>query len=788
MAAHDYKIVSEGEKRILVIDCQGCEYGASAADFPFCMQEILDYVSKTDPDMIVLADVYEKMYDEKQTEMLKEIANLIDLFRRESLWAPTRLGTNDPDLLSSRHDLILLIASDLLKTDPVRSYVTLLEAVKREEDNVKKTNNDAFLSTLLYMKHNFEKTQMIKSFVLIFKKLGRVPEGRTIYHTLFDVQIKPAFVSSRVSFKTPKGIELIDQYMVEDAQVSIYKHPEKVQYMYYINPPEYNLTPEKYFLLSKTREVVSAYRPEGLQFMSQEDIRNYFIKIYENTISDIAAENNIQMSGNEKSALARIVTRYTVGYGMMELFLSDRKLTDVYMDAPLGTKPVYVIHSEYGSCQSNVVFTEEEAKGIISRFRAQSGRPFDEAHPVLDFDIPNLQTRVCVIGPPLSPDGRAFALRLHKQTPWTLPQFIDAKMMDATSAGLLSFLVDAQASLLVNGSRGSGKTSLLMALMLELMPSSRIIVQEDTQEIPVPFMKQLGYNIQRLKTQSAIAISRTSAEVPPEEALRTALRLGDSVLIVGEVRSKEAIVLYEAMRVGAVGNVVMGTIHGENAYSVWDRIVNDLGVPNTSFKATDVVVTCAPIRFRGSLRRQRRLIEVTEVGKHWYTDPEREGGLINIIEFDTGKDANYIVESNLAKSELFPRIAKKRGLTVKQLWEDIYARAATKQFLVDMKNKYNIPFLLESKFTVTSNDKWLLILEDQRNELGGVDYEKAKTAWQEWVLEAQVKPLVQRNRKIEEARKAFAERGRENAERMKSQVAAAKAAENKENRQEEPEK
>jgi hypothetical protein len=293
-----------------------------------------------------------------------------------------------------------------------------------------------------------------------------------------------------------------------------------------------------------------------------------------------------------------------------------------------------------------------------------------------------------------------------------------------------------------------------MSLILEILPSLRIIVQEDTMEIPVPFMKGIGYNIQRLKTQSAIAVSRTSAEVPPEEALRTALRLGDSVLIIGEVRSKEAIVLYEAMRVGAVGNVVMGTIHGENAYSVWDRIVNDLGVPNTSFKATDVVVTSAPIRFKGSIRRQRRLLDITEVGKHWYNDPEKEGGLIKLLDFDTKKDAHFIDKEGVKKSELFPRIAKKWGVPQEMLWDDIDARGQTKQFLVDQANKFNIKTqsfgeehfegLLEARYTVPANDKWRLTLEKQREELGSVVYADAVKDWQEWVLNNQVKPLIKR--------------------------------------------
>ena len=74
---------------------------------------------------------------------------------------------------------------------------------------------------------------------------------------------------------------------------------------------------------------------------------------------------------------------------------------------------------------------------------------------------------------------------------------------------------------------------------------------------------------------------------------KASLRLGDSCLIVGEVRSVEAKALYEAMRVGALANVVAGTIHGASPYGVFDRVVNDL----------NVILDISPISYRESLRK-----------------------------------------------------------------------------------------------------------------------------------------------------------------------------------------
>jgi type IV secretory pathway ATPase VirB11/archaellum biosynthesis ATPase len=756
---NEFSVKTEGGKKYLIIDYRGSPYGPSVADYPQSMAEVIDDLGKTDADQVVLAEVYERVYDEEQTLMLKQIANLVQKFKLKGVWAPQFLGGDAcSQYLPQRHDIVVNITSDLLRVDPIKAYVKTLEAIKVEKSklpsypaSVQQCSN-TYIQTLEYIRANLETSDIIQKLKTYIRQIKKMPEGRGFYHTLFEAQLKPAFIGSRLMFKLPEELELLDQYEVKGTQVTIYKHPEKIEYLYHLNPPEYALTPEQFFLLTKTKEIVSTYHPEGLDLTELATSKDYFIKIYETTIADLARQNGIPITEPEIKQLADIVARYTIGYGMMGLLLSDQRLTDVYIDAPLGLKPVYVIHSDYGPCQTNVLFSEEEAQSIVGRFRSLSGRPFDEAHSVLDFDLFEYHTRTATIGPPLSPDGIAFALRIHKESPWTLPQFIDVKMITPELAGLMSFLIDAQASSLIVGSRGSGKSSMMMALMLEILPSLRIITIEDTLELPVEYMRKVGYNICRLKTRSSISVGAISSEVSPEDALRTALRLGDSVLIVGEVRSKEALVLYEAMRVGAVGNVVMGTIHAESAYSVWDRVVNDLGVPNTSFKATDMCIVQAPIRFKGGLQKHRRVIEVTEVGKEWFEDPGRENGLLNLMEYDATTDKQTILKDNiLDKSSFFKKLEKRRGMPREELWEDIQHRSMSKAFLVEQKREFNIPELLEAKFTVRTNDKYLLMQEQSRAELGSVDYSGVLEKWKGWVREGFVKELVSKKQAQEKA-------------------------------------
>lgn len=756
---------NEGKKE-MVVNCRNCVYGASVSDYPQCMARTLDkLIEHPDVDTINLEEFYERIYTEKQTTVLKEVAQVLSRLQSERVWSPSHLGGEGCEkYLSERSDYVTNLVHNLLRTDTVSGYFNLNQEIEKERARYQQGDasyqkcSQPYLKTLMEIKQLLDATTLIKKANIIVSRLHKVPTGRTIYRTIFESTIKPTFIRTRLETGAPKGVELVDSYMVGDSEVEIYKHPERLEYMYYLYPPEYSLGPDQYFLLNKTKEIVSGKKIEGVEFEDPNETRRYFERIYEGTLADLAEQNNIKLEYKDIQKLAKIVARYTVGFGLLETVLSDERVTDVYIDAPIGRYPVYLVHGDYSQCETNIVYTIDEARSMISKFRAISGRPFDESHPVLDMDLDVLSSRICVIGKPLSPTGISLTFRRHKDTPWTLPQFVDGKMINPLGAGLLSFFIDAQASTIVTGSRGAGKSSFMNALMLEIPQNLRILTQEDTLELPVAYMKNLGFNIQRLKTRSAIQTSQTESEVAPEEALRTALRLGDSVLIVGEVRSKEAKVLYEAMRVGAVGNVVMGTIHGESAYSVWDRIVNDLEVPTTSFKATDLVIVCAPIRFKGSLAKHRRVIQITEVKKHWTTDPHVENGFEDIMTY-TAKtddwDLNQLymdekIYETTKESEIFEKIMRMRGISFEDIWNEINIRAKTKNYLVEAKRKHQIPALLESKNTVPINNQMQLIAEQYKVGAKKIEYETVYKEWQKWVDERYLKPMVARKAKLEE--------------------------------------
>jgi len=142
--------------------------------------------------------------------------------------------------------------------------------------------------------------------------------------------------------------------------------------------------------------------------------------------------------------------------------------------------------------------------------------------------------------------------------------------------------VERGGACLIAGARGAGKTTTLGALGFELPASTRAVVIEDTPELPVGVIRATGRDVQTVRAGDGFG---------HDEALRTALRLGEGALVVGEVRGAEAATLFEAMRVGATDGAVLGTVHGEGAAAVRDRVVADCGVAPAAFGATDLVCT-----------------------------------------------------------------------------------------------------------------------------------------------------------------------------------------------------
>jgi len=710
----------------------------SAATMEVAVNELL---KARDVTRLTISEAREIEYDEEQTEMLKELAFVYERLVVEEDLLSKRLSINPSLDMQRRSDLRRIVS--MLKGDPIGAYMHLVKTIKKLEEKkpsttAEKIDTEKYIDILASLKEALEKTKLIskaRSLLSLY-----LPGDRSVYRKIFNPVIRPRFMLTRYVLFPPANSKIVERYYLpEETLVEIYQVPEKVRLFYYIIPREFMLPEEHYNLLDAARRQLMEHQPSEKEVVEMEKIRERFFVIGKNLLLQLASGSGVKLSPKDLNLLATILVRYTAGFGVLEILLSDKKIQDIYVNAPVESMPIFVNHEDFGECETNLIPTREDAESWATRFRLYSGRPLDEANPVLDTDlvVPGGRARVAAITRTLSPTGLAFAFRRHREKPWTFPLFIQTKYFNPLYAGLMSFIVDGGRAVMIAGGRGSGKTSLLSAMILEMMRRYRIIIQEDTPELPVEMYRKLGYDVLRLKSRSVI--TRVETELSPEEALRTALRLGDSALVVGEVRSKESTVLFEAMRIGALANVVAGTIHGESAYGVYDRVVHDLGVTPTSFKALDLITICNMLTSPDGLHRFRRVVELTEVRKHWKEDPEEEGGFVPLMQYSAKEDELKPTDTLLnGESEVLNAIAKRvrewHG-SWDRVWENILLRAKIKETIVRFAQELNRPEILEAEWTVQANEAFHLISAKVAEEVGSVDSKLVYERWLEWFKE-----------------------------------------------------
>lgn len=749
MADYDYEY--DENKLSVRINCLGYLYGASIEDFESTMARVMDVILEVKKvNAIILAKEREYEYGPDQTQMLVEIANVIEDSIRKKRFAVhhSKCLHFYPRWTEKMRELEI----DTMRKDPIGAYVELLREIREMKVKMKHAKNrqayDCYrgfiVKTLYPLKEDLEKTKLIK---LAQPHLAAYKVGdRTVYRQIFMPVIRPNFMLTRYMLMPPKGGVSLDRYQVGDTEVEIFKLPHKTENFYHVVPIEFKLTDDKYAVIDEARRYMATHKPKSAEFVGSKRIREVFYNIGKDVIRDTANRMRIHLTVNEVEQFATILTRYTAGFGILEIVLQDEKLQDIYVNSPIERQPVLVTHEKWGECRTNVIPTMEDAEAWATRLRIQSGRPLDESNPVLDTDlaVPGGSARFAVITRTLSPQGLGFAIRRHRDRPWTLPLFIKARYINPLAAGLFSFLIDGSVSMLVAGGRSGGKTSLLGSLMLEILPKTRIVTIEDTLELPVSQLIQLGYNIESLKSRSVI--TNVETEMKAEEALRTALRLGDSAMIIGEVRSTEAKALYESMRIGALSNVVAGTIHGESAFGVYDRVVNDLEVPSTSFKATDIIPICKSLRSADGLHKFRRVTEITEIRKEWETSPLKEGGFVNLMEYSSKEDALKPTDTFInGESEILNRIAsyvREWENDWSAVWENIKIRGKMKEMHVVLAEKLNNPELLEAPMVVKSNQMFHKISEAVTKEIGVADPERVYKEWNEWITELLKKKVL----------------------------------------------
>lgn len=260
---------------------------------------------------------------------------------------------------------------------------------------------------------------------------------------------------------------------------------------------------------------------------------------------------------NRQTAL-RYLAAELYGLGALDLLLDEGQragtITDIYVNSPCDiwvgingtTRPVALS-----------LGNERRVRDLAERLIRRHGGQLDAAHPAADISDEHGR-RIHAIIPPLSERTR-LSVRLPARERPTLAQLQTAGLCDEATAAYLRRMIAERRGFLISGGTGTGKTTLLNALLGLCTPQERLILLEDTPELAPQHEQVIA-----LKTRAAN--SEGAGEIGLGELIVQALRMGPDRLVVGECRGAEVVHLLTAMNTGHRGAGT--TLHANSAQAV----------------------------------------------------------------------------------------------------------------------------------------------------------------------------------------------------------------------------
>jgi pilus assembly protein CpaF len=296
---------------------------------------------------------------------------------------------------------------------------------------------------------------------------------------------------------------------------------------------------------------------ESMQRLSQEQIRDELKMLVERLLE----EETVVINDTERKNLTRDIQNEMLGFGPLETLLADPSVSDILVNT---YKQVYV--ERHGRLElTDVTFTDDtHLMKIIDKIVSRVGRRIDESSPMVDARLPD-GSRVNAIIPPLAIDGPIMSIRRFAAEPLRLADLVGYKSLTADMAEILMGLGKAKVNILISGGTGSGKTTLLNVISGFISASERIVTIEDAAELQLQ-----QPHIVRLETRPPNIEGK--GEVTQRALVRNALRMRPDRIILGEVRSGEALDMLQAMNTGHEGS--MATIHANSPRDALTRLEN----------------------------------------------------------------------------------------------------------------------------------------------------------------------------------------------------------------------
>ena len=309
------------------------------------------------------------------------------------------------------------------------------------------------------------------------------------------------------------------------------------------------------------RRIVDSMTPEEQNLIAQGEPARDQIKVIISQYSnrEITENATINLTRGELFQLVDDICDELLGLGPLEPLLKDGNITEIMINGP---KDIFVEQRGKLLLTDTHFHDEAHLMSIIERILTPLGRRVDESSPLVDARLAD-GSRVNIIIPPLSLVGPAVTIRKFSKKALSVKDLISFGTLSESMAEFLEACVKARLNILVSGGTGSGKTTTLNVLSSFIPSTDRIVTIEDAAEL-------------RLQQRHVVTLEARPANLEGKGAItirdlvRNALRMRPDRIIVGEVRSGEALDMLQAMNTGHDGSLT--TAHANTPRDVLSRL------------------------------------------------------------------------------------------------------------------------------------------------------------------------------------------------------------------------
>ncbi len=399
----------------------------------------------------------------------------------------------------------------------------------------------------------------------------------------------------KISDKTKINIRypLIEPF----AFAHIYWNPKVYELNYEIEEPV--MTIEE----SEIKDKIVAVMKEIIDFeevieKNEEKLMEYI----DERFKFLATEMGMDIPYDSYKKIYYYLCRDFIGFNELDPLLRDFFVEDVECNG-INT-PVYVVHRIYRNLKTNLVYKNTDIlEAFVEKLAQRCGKYISYSKPILDGTLPDGSRVNATYTKDITSRGPTFTIRKFTKVPWTPPHLILFETLSPEALAYLWLLIQYKMSLLIVGGTSSGKTTLLNALAFFIPPEMRVVSIEDTREVNLPRENWLPS-----VTRSATGLDK-SGEIDLFELLKTSFRQNPEYVIVGEVRGKEAYVLFQGM---ASGHASISTMHADSV----ETVIKRLQTPPIELSPTLLdVLDCVCVMTHATVNKQetRKLKEIVEI-------------------------------------------------------------------------------------------------------------------------------------------------------------------------------